>query len=341
MIVCAAVAPQLSFENINMIAIHGFKAGTALTSATLLALLTGIVLGGCGAESKTPTQVAARVNNREITVHQINDSLGPVEGRDAAQVKKIGEQALDRLINQELLVQKAMAARLDREPRVVSALENARREVLARAYLESVASAVPPPSPEDVARFRDSHPELFKDRRVYQLQELQIRADAAQRKQIGDKVASRISVADLATWLKSQNIQFTANAGVRGPESVPLAMTPRLGALNDGDSVSFDSEAGVTVIHLIKSQKAPIPEDLASTAVAQYLRTVRGKEAAENEIKDLHVKARIEYVGMFAPSPGTSRADPADPSVSNVASAGPSERGGEPRASVQPPTAQP
>src|SRR5579871_1249552 len=245
--------------------IHGTGTG-AVMGARAAALLLIAVLASCG-ESKTATQVAARVNSREITVHQVNDAVGAVDGRDPAQVKKVSNQALDRLIDQELLVQKAMAAKLDRDPRIVSAMENARRQVLARAYLESVARAVPPPSPEDVAKFRDGHPELFSDRRVYQLQELQIRATSEQRKQIAAKIAAKVSMVDLVKWLKSENIQFTANEGVRAPESVPLALAPKLAALSDGDTAQLEAPGGMTVIHLVKSERAPVAEAAATTAV--------------------------------------------------------------------------
>jgi EpsD family peptidyl-prolyl cis-trans isomerase len=280
----------------------------AVRAACIPAFVLATALSACG-ESKTATQVAARVNDREITVHQLNDALGAVDSRDAAQVKKVSAQALERLIDQELLVQKALAAKLDRDPRIVSAMESARRQVLARAYLESIMSTVPAPSKDEVAKFKDDHPELFRDRRLYQLQELQIKASAEQRKQIAVKIDAKTSTADLVAWMKASNIMFTANEGVRAPESVPLALAPRLAGMNDGDTLQLESPAGLTVLHLVKSERAPIADAPAAAAVEKYLRNIHGKEAAESELKDLRSKARVEYVGDFARGPSSIQDD--------------------------------
>ncbi|MCP6231806.1 hypothetical protein NL428_27395, partial [Klebsiella pneumoniae] len=81
-----------------------------------------------------------------------------------------------RLVDQELAVQKAQEQKLDRDPRVVQQIEAAKREIIARADAERLGEAVAKPANDEIARYYADKPALFKDRRIYSLQELSIEA---------------------------------------------------------------------------------------------------------------------------------------------------------------------
>jgi EpsD family peptidyl-prolyl cis-trans isomerase len=94
----------------------------------------GLFAGCSDKNPKTATQVAARVNDGEISVHQVNFLLQQREVRQE-EAEAASRQALARLIDQELAVQKALDLKIDRQPAVLQALEAAKRDVLARAYM--------------------------------------------------------------------------------------------------------------------------------------------------------------------------------------------------------------
>ena len=94
---------------------------------TLLALVaTAAVLAGCGDKKDKASQTAVKVNKGEITVHQINSVLQQQRNIRPEQVDAASRQILEQLIQQELAIQKAEDDKLDRDPRVVTQIENAK-----------------------------------------------------------------------------------------------------------------------------------------------------------------------------------------------------------------------
>ena len=114
-------------------------------SAVIVAAAAVALLAGCGdrKKDKPATQTAARVNKEEITVHQINFVLAQQRGLAPDQAASAGKQVLERLIDQELALQKAAEQKVDRDPRVAQQLEAARREIISRAYMEKIGAGAP------------------------------------------------------------------------------------------------------------------------------------------------------------------------------------------------------
>ena len=113
----------------------------------LCCAMTALVLAACDREPPKPkvgldAPVAARVNGSAVSQHA-------------------NSQALERAIDQEVIVQRAVADGLDREPQVASRLEAARRQVLTQAWIDRVAEKAGEPSVEDVTAFRASHPQIL------------------------------------------------------------------------------------------------------------------------------------------------------------------------------------
>ena len=150
------------------------KVLSLLGLTVLLAL--AVAIGGCNKKQETPaaTQVAAKVNADEITVHQINSILARLKNVTPEAAPQAKREILAKLIDQQLAKQQAIAKKLDRSPNVVQAIESARNEILARAYLEQLAAAQPKPTADDVKKYYAEHPALFAERRVYSLEEIAV-----------------------------------------------------------------------------------------------------------------------------------------------------------------------
>jgi EpsD family peptidyl-prolyl cis-trans isomerase len=247
-----------------------------------LALILALLAAGCEhAEGKrAAVQVVAKVNGTEISAAQ---AANP--------------QALEKIIDRELLVQKALQAGLERDPQVAQALDNARRQLLAQAYLERAAAREARSTPEEVHAFYIDNPALFAERRVYRLRELAVAAPPELIDVLRAEAAGARELDQVAFWLKSRNAKFSASTTTQPAEQLPLSYLPQLARMKEGEIAVFSTPLGASVIQLVHWDEAPLSEQQAQPVIEQFLGGRKRLELAAAEVKRLRGAARIEYLG--------------------------------------------
>ncbi len=276
-----------------------------LCAVFLLSACSGEGDGGSGA-----TQVAARVNSGEISVHQINAGLAGTPNLKQSDVATASGQVLQRLIDQELLVQSAVDSKLDRNPRVMQAIEAARREILARSYLEQYTGQAEAPTQAEIVAFYEANPALFAERRVYNLQEINATLDAAQADELRQAVSSADNLNDIVNWLRERKLPFRVGGGVRAAEQLPLNALPRFAQMKDGQIGLLQSPTGLRVMLLAGSRAQPLDVEKATPFIERYLANQKKTEMARAEMKRLRDTATVEYKGDFT-APAATTADAA------------------------------
>jgi len=264
-------------------------------------LLAGTLLAGCGGgQDRAATQTAAKVNKEELTVHQINAVLAQQRGIRPEQSDEASRRILERLIDQELSVQKAAELKVDREPRVVQAIEAARRDIIARAYAERVGEGATRPTPIEIKRYYDENPALFRERRIYQLQEFAVQMPAQQLAQLRERLQGSRTAAELIQRLKAAGLTFTSNQTVRPAEQVPLDRLSELSKVQDGQILVSPTPSGASVLLLMASRTQPIDEARARPVIEQFLLNDRKRRLVAQDLQALRAGAKVEYVGKFA-----------------------------------------
>ena len=266
--------------------------------------LSAVGISACG-KKDTPTvvsQVAAKVGSEEISVHQINYLLahGNNHGASPQELRTMGRSALEDLINQQLAVDQAIEAKLNRSPEVVAQIEAARREVLAGAYIKQVLAGLPKPGVEETKKYFADHPQLFSERRIFNMQEVVAPMTPEVSTQLHSFAAANKPVEEVAAWLKARDVKFSGGSVSRAAEQIPLEMLPALHALKDGQDTVFETPASVTLLRLVSSQSAPVGEAAALPRIAQYLFNQRSNEAVAEKMKQLRASTKIAYVGEYA-----------------------------------------
>lgn len=287
-----------------------------------MSVLALALLAGCGdkSESKSATQVAARVDGSEISVHQINFAMQQAKV-PSDQAKAASTQILDRLIDQEVIVQKALQQKLDRDPQVMQQLEFARREVLQRAYAERVAAAVKAPDDLMVKDYFAKHPELFSERRIFTYRVLVVQGDQAQLETAQKLIAQAKNLDELVVALKQNNLRFAGDSATRAAEQIPMQMLPNLHKLKDGQVATIKRPGAIELVQLLQSRTEPVSEERARPIIVQFLTNQGKTEAVQNDIKDLRSKAKVEYMGEFKAA--KEQADQSAPAAAPAAAPAP------------------
>jgi EpsD family peptidyl-prolyl cis-trans isomerase len=275
---------------------------TALRLAAVAAASAVLLLAGCGdkKDKKPASQTAVKVNKEEITVHQINFVLQQQRGLKPEQAEAASKQILERLIDQELALQKATELKLDRDPRVMQQLEAAKREIVSRAYLEKAGEAATKPTADEIAKYYESNPALFKDRRVYSLQEIAIEAKPEQVAQLRTQLANAKNITDFVEYLKANDFRFSGNQAVRAAEQLPLASLGTFAAMKDGQALLNATATGAQVIVLAGSRSQPVTLEQATPAIEQFLLNERKRDILAKDMKAMRDAAKIEYLGKYA-----------------------------------------
>ncbi|MGH8707224.1 MAG: EpsD family peptidyl-prolyl cis-trans isomerase [Burkholderiales bacterium] len=269
--------------------------------AVLVAI--AVALSACGRTDaqNASGQIAAIVNGEEISVHRVNGALA--RGNDVQPGEAGQAQALQRVIDQELLVQHALKAKLDRDPQVMQAIEDARRQMLARAYIDRVlGAAAPARSQDEIRTFYQENPALFERRRIYHLHELVVAAPQEKLGALQAAAAAAKSMDEVAGWLKSRELPFTVVTASKPAEQIPLEILPRVLEMRDGQIAVFSTSRGTSVVQVLRSEEAPLSGQQATPVIERYLLNRERLELARAEVGKLRKQAEIEYLGEFKPA---------------------------------------
>jgi peptidyl-prolyl cis-trans isomerase C len=289
----------------------------AVSIAKLAIAIAAAAAAGCSSGSGgEKSQVVARVNGAEITVSQLRTALA--SKGDAQPTPETAQQALDGLVNEQLLVDAALANKLDRDPVVVQAVEAARRQMLARAYLDRAVFPKQDISAAEQTNYYKAHPALFAQRRVYQLSSYTVPSA-----QLTDGVLKELGLASspdgVAAVLAGHHIAFDAQNLTRAAEQLPLEQLPRFAAADTGDVVIQPAQGQRTTLMLITgTQLAPLGFDSAQPIIQQYLANVRNAEALDAHLKQARAAASISHTDptlLVATATPAAPAEPAEPAA--------------------------
>lgn len=279
------------------------------------ALLVAAALAGCGdgAKHAKPGQALASVNGEEITVLQLNEELQRA-GVTAAQQEAASKQLLQVLIDRQLLQSEAAKENLDRDPKVMQAIERARALIIAQAYLQKRMGTPARPSAAEIEDYFNKHPQYFSNRKQFVMNEL-IMASRDLTPEVRAAVDGAGSLEEVAAWLDARKIGHARGQVTRSTADLNPQVSAQLLARRKGQLFIVKEGERAIVLAVAEVRDAPVTLQVASSQIEQHLSRQKNKELAAAELARLRATARIEYLNkaMARDSKAAPAAAPADP----------------------------
>ncbi|MYM88094.1 peptidyl-prolyl cis-trans isomerase, EpsD family [Rugamonas sp. FT82W] len=315
-----------------MNAITGLVAGKgvplnkrALCAAVVLIAAAGLSACG-GSKDKKPGQSLVSVNGEEITITQLNEELQRANVQPAQQ-EAAKKQLLDSLVDRQLLLNEASKEKLDRDPRVVQAVERAKALVIAQAYMQKRVGAIAKPTKEEITAYFNEHPEFFSQRKQIDMKELVI-ATNAMTPALKAAMDGAKSLEEVAAWLDANKVGYSRAQIARTTADLPPELGSKLLSLPKGQLFIIKENERSLLIQISEIKDAPQTLAASENQIAQFLYNKKTKAAADAELARLRAAAKIEYLDKAAaPASASASASAAAPAASASSEADANARG--------------
>lgn len=295
-----------------------------LTAGVILLTVAGLAACG-GDKQKKVGQALASVNGEEITALQLNEELQRA-GVPAAQQEAASKQLLEALIDRQVVENVALKEKIDRDPKVMQAVERAKALIISQAYMQKKLSGMAPPSKAEVEDYFNKHPELFSNRKQFDMRQLLISSkdmnDAL--KQVIDKSKS---LDEVAAWMESNKIGFARAQVSRTTTDLAPELVAKLQSMPKGQLFIINEGERAMLMTIVDIKDVPVKLAAAAPQIEQYLVNTRAKDAAKQEMERLRAAAKIEYLNQPAAASAATAASGAASAASASASAAATARG--------------
>jgi EpsD family peptidyl-prolyl cis-trans isomerase len=270
----------------------------------VVAAVLGAGLSGCEQPAVSPQDVTvATVGGQGISEAELERAvsrLGPLARTDAAEARS---KVLEALIDQVAVSNAAKSAKLDRQPDVALALQQAQRQVLVDAYMERLFAAMARPTGAEIADYYARHPELFAARKVYRVQELELQLPASRLPEVEARLKRSRDLSDFAAWLQAQGVDSRAGLVIQPAEQIPPAFLAQLKNLGEGQvAVIATGPQQISVLQLQGTQAQPLSVEQARGTIERVLQGEKRGALLEAELGKLRGASAIEYANGYAPS---------------------------------------
>jgi EpsD family peptidyl-prolyl cis-trans isomerase len=269
----------------------------------IVALSLCVTLAACEQPTSNANEkIVATVGGELITENELNQALSRLGPHNEAVAAEVRSKVLEALIDQRLVAEAAKSTGLDKQPDVVRALQQVQRQVLFDAYMERIYKDMPKPTDAEINDYYSLHPELFSARKLYRIQEIELRMPSTRLAEVEARLKQDRSLATFSDWLKAQEIESKSGVGVKPAEQIPGVLLAQIKDMKDGQvTVLATGPESISVLQVLGSQAQPVTLEQARAAIERVVQSTKRKTLLGTELNKLRGQGKIEYASGFAP----------------------------------------
>ena len=280
---------------------------SAILRSSLLVVICGLALAGCGKKTDVTTeapksQVVAKIGNEVVTVQELDNEfrLGNVTAekrKDPDLIKRV----LGELVTRKYLVQKAVEAKLDREPTVLLDILRSKELVLANALASrDVTTKSSSISKSDIDNYIANNPTKFANRQLLSVEQISFPLSSTSQALI-EATKEMKTLDEVDQKLTGMGVQHGRSAGAISSGDLPQDLLNMIMA-KQADDIFFIRSGVNGVFFKVTGQEArPLEGEAASNAARQYLRQdiIKSEVGMTSVAANLEAKYEGEYAGVM------------------------------------------
>ena len=264
----------------------------------LLALLLGVVAGGCQQKPAVEGKVVAVVNNDSITDAEFQQYLQLRQSREPITDDTQKKKVLDEMVDRVLLAQRAVANGVDKDPEVQNLMKRVRENILVQSMIRK--SLEENPITDDDLKLRFQTEVAATHRTEYQVRHI-LTKNEDEAKEIIKELQGKGDFAALAKK-KSIDVQSGKGGGTLGWINQGMVVPEFFAGVSRLEKGTVSSEPvksdfGWHIIKVDDTRPAKIPtfeEFMADAQTSANFRRKLQDEKIEKMMKDLRAAAKIE-----------------------------------------------
>ena len=264
-----------------------------------------LTLAACGGKDDAALekgQVVATVNGTDVTINELNAELmGTQLPPPGEQRKAIEQQALQGLVNRTILGDIAREKGIDKSPAYILQKRRADETLLVQMLQRDIASKLPTPSADEARSFMVSNPDLFAQRKIFALDQIQFQAPDDMKKLKAYEPLKTME--QIEGQLTQDGLKFRRAPGQLDAATANPELVRQIASLPTGEIFIIPANGSFIASRVTGIKVEPFAGAQAEQYAQGLLQQKKLAAATETQLAETIKKARdaVKYQAGYAP----------------------------------------